>query len=60
MTRADFAAEELELMFQYEPNLYAACMAVFGQAYELTDRFNCRRRKCLPEYMQYTLTGDKE
>ena len=53
-------AEELELMFQYEPNLYAACMAVFGQAYELTDRFNCRRRKCLPEYMQYTLTGNKE
>lgn len=51
-------AEELELMFQYEPKLFAACMNVFGQAYELTDRFHCRRKKCLPDFMQMTLTGE--
>lgn len=53
-------AHELELMFQYEPNLYKACMNVFGQAYELTDRFKCRRRKCLPDSFQMTLTGEIE
>ena len=29
-----------------------AVMAVFGQAYELTDRFNCRRNKCLPDALE--------
>lgn len=53
-------AEELRLMHEYEPNLYNACMKVFGQAYELTDRFNCRRKKCLPESFQMTLTGEIE
>lgn len=51
-------AHELELMYQYEPKLYKAVMAVFGQAYELTDRFNCRRKKCLPDSFQMTLTGE--
>lgn len=41
--------EELKLMQQYEPNLYKACMNVFGLSYELTDRFNCRRKKILPK-----------
>lgn len=53
-------AHELELMYQYEPKLYKAVMAVFGQAYELTDRFNCRRKKCLPDSFQMTLTGEIE
>lgn len=53
-------AHELELMYQYEPKLYKAVMAVFGQAYELTDRFNCRRNKCLPDSFQMTLTGEIE
>ena len=53
-------AHELELMYQYEPKLYKAVMAVFGQAYELTDRFKCRRRKCLPDSFQMTLTGEIE
>lgn len=35
-----------------------ACMNVFGESYRLMDLFNCRRRKCLPEYMQLTLTGE--
>ena len=48
-------AEELELMFQYEPELFAACMNVFGLAYELTDRFNCRRKKCLPDGFKLSL-----
>jgi 3'-phosphoadenosine 5'-phosphosulfate sulfotransferase (PAPS reductase)/FAD synthetase len=48
-------AEELRLMHEYEPNLYNACMKVFGQAYELTDRFNCRRKKCLPDFIQLRL-----
>ena len=52
--------QELEIMAQYEPQLYKACMNVFGQAYELTDRFNCRRKKCMPESIQMTLTGEIE
>lgn len=48
-------ANELQAMFEYEPQLYKACMHVFGQAYELTDRFNCRRKKCLPEFLQMSL-----
>lgn len=48
-------AQELRLMMEYEPNLYKACMNVFGIAYELTDRFNCRRKKKLPEYIQLQL-----
>ena len=51
-------AEELRLMHEYEPQLYKACMNVFGQAYELTDRFHCRRKKCLPEFLQLTLTSE--
>jgi 3'-phosphoadenosine 5'-phosphosulfate sulfotransferase (PAPS reductase)/FAD synthetase len=42
-------ADDLQAMYKHEPKLYNAVMAVFGQAYELTDRFNCRRKKCLPE-----------
>lgn len=48
-------ANDLQAMYQYEPILFKACMNVFGQAYELTDRFNCRRRKCLPDYFQMIL-----
>lgn len=48
-------ADDLKAMFEHEPRLFTACMNVFGQAYELTDRFKCRRKKCLPEFMQMTL-----
>lgn len=48
-------ADDLQAMYQYEPKLYKAVMAVFGQAYELTDKFNCRRKKCLPESFQMML-----
>lgn len=51
-------AEALQAMYEYEPNLYKACMNVFGMAYELTDRFNCRRKKCLPDSIQLTLEGE--
>ena len=51
-------ADDLQAMFEYEPRLFKACMSVFGQAYELTDRFNCRRKKCLPDSFQMTLTGE--
>ncbi len=53
-------ADDLQAMYEYEPQLYKACMNVFGKSYELTDRFNCRRKKCLPEFMQMTLTGEIE
>lgn len=53
-------ADDLQAMYEYEPQLYKACMNVFGQAYELTDRFNCRRKKCLPDFLQMTLTGEIE
>lgn len=48
-------AKDLQAMYQYEPQLYKACMSVFGEAYELTDRFNCRRKKCIPETIQLRL-----
>ena len=51
-------ADDLQRMHEYEPYLYAACMAVFGQSYELMDRFKCRRKKCMPESIQYTITGE--
>ena len=48
-------ARDLQAMYCYEPNLFNACMKVFGQAYELTNRFNCRRKKCLPDFIQLRL-----
>lgn len=48
-------ADDLQAMFEFEPRLFIACMNLFGQAYELTDNFNCRRKKCLPEYFQVSL-----
>ena len=48
-------AKDLQAMYQYEPNLFAACMNVFGKSYELTDRFQCRRKKCLPDFIQLRL-----
>lgn len=51
-------AENLSRMRVYEPNLYRACMAVFGEAYRLTDMFHCRRKKCLPEFAQMMLAEE--
>ena len=48
-------AKDLQAMYQFEPQLYKACMSVFGQAYELTDQFNCRKKKCLPDAIQLRL-----
>ena len=53
-------ADDLQVMYEYEPSLFEACIKVFGLAYELTDRFHCRRYKCIPEFMQLTLTGEIE
>ena len=49
-----YIGRELEIMHQFEPQLYKACMNVFGEAYRLTDQFNCRRKKILPEAEQLT------
>ena len=48
-------ANDLQLMFLYEPRLFNACMRVFGESYSLTDKFNCRSKKCLPEFYQLSL-----
>lgn len=53
-------SDDLQAMYEYEPRLLKACMNVFGQSYELTDRFDCRRKKCLPDSFQMTLTGEIE
>ena len=50
-------AADLSVMLQYEPNLYTACMNVFGESYRLMDEFKCRKKKCLPESFQLTLEG---
>lgn len=48
-------ADDLQAMREYEPRLFTACMNVFGASYELTDRFNCRRKKCLHDSFQMRL-----
>ena len=53
-------ADDLSIMASYEPMLYKACMNVFGQSYELMDRFNCRRKKCMPGAIQYILKDETE
>lgn len=52
-------ADDLQTMYRYEPMLYRACMAVFGQSYDLMDRFHCRRKKCLPEFIQLTFDAEE-
>ena len=51
-------ADDLQRMHLYEPKLFDACMKVFGLAYELTDRFHCRQKKCIPEFFQMSLTDE--
>lgn len=36
--------EELKLLQKYEPNLYRACMNVFGESYRLMDKFGVHRK----------------
>ena len=40
---------DLLIIRKYEPKLYRACMNVFGQSYELMDKFKARRKRCMPE-----------
>lgn len=53
-------AYDLQIMQEHEPQLYKAVMHVFGQSYELMDRFGCRKKKCLPETFQLQLPIEKE
>lgn len=41
--------KELRLIAQYEPNMYKACISVFGESYRLMDMFQCRRKPILTE-----------
>lgn len=51
-------ADDLQKMSEFEPRLFTACMNVFGEAYELTDKFHCRRKRCIPESIQLTLAQE--
>lgn len=42
-------SDELTTILKYEPNLYKACVNVFGMSYKLVDEFDCRRHKCIPD-----------
>lgn len=53
-------AQELQTMRRYEPQLYKACMHVFWQSYRLTDQFNARREKILPDEIQLFLADEAE
>lgn len=53
-------ADDLRIMAEYEPKLLKAVMHTFGESYRLMDEFQCRRKKCLPEYFQPTLDIEKE
>lgn len=52
--------QELQIMQHYEPQLFKACMHVFGQSYRLTDQFNARRKKILPDEIQLLLGTESE
>ena len=47
--------DDLIIMQRSEPQLYKACMNVFGQSYRLMDQFHCRKNKCIPESVQMGL-----
>lgn len=51
---------DLAIMRHYEPQLFKACMNVFGQSYRLTDQFNARRKKILPDEIQLLLGTESE
>ena len=42
-------ADDLTTMYIFEPQLYKACMKVFGESYRLVDQFGARKRKCIPD-----------
>lgn len=37
--------EELKMIEKYEPNLYKACINIFGESYRLMDRFNIHKAR---------------
>lgn len=37
--------EDLELIAKYEPNMYKACLNIFGESYRLMDKFEIRKHK---------------
>lgn len=39
--------DELKIIKDYEPNMYKACMNVFGESYRLMDEFNIRKKRIL-------------
>lgn len=41
--------KDLEKIYVYEPNIYKACLNVFGESYMLMDMFGVRRQKIFPE-----------
>lgn len=47
--------EDLKVMQIAEPQLYKACMNVFGESYRLVDQFHARSRKCIPDDLQERL-----
>lgn len=39
-------AEELEIINQYEPNMYKACMKIFGESYRYKQQYKDFQKKC--------------
>ena len=56
-----YTQDELNVMRKYEPQLFKACINVFGKGYALSDKFKCRKRKCLPNDIdgEFLLKGGK-
>lgn len=48
----------LPLLNKYEPNMYKACMNLFGRAYYLLDKFSCKRKKILTP-QEYAVMAEK-
>lgn len=49
-------SDDLLVIKKYEPNLYHACISVFGKSYYLTDKFNARKQKIDNEIINDIIT----
>lgn len=50
-------ARELPIIKQYEPQMYKACINIFGESYRLMDKYLNRKDKVFPDEEQLDLFG---
>ena len=50
-----YIGEDLKIIKKYEPNLYKACMNVFGESYNIMEKFEIHRHAIFTDYDQLSL-----